>query len=213
MNIILIKSWEHIQLTFVTLFIAMVISIPLGIYLARSKGKLSPIVLRFTSMFQTIPGLALIALVVVILASLRALFPVPITGTLPAVIVLVLYALLPILSNTYAGIQQVSANVKNVARAMGMTPMQILFYVEIPLSIPVLMNGMRIALVSTIGMVTLTSLVGSGGLGELIVQGLRTMQVEKVLAGTIPAAIMAILSDFILTRVGRYLVPEEAFYQ
>lgn len=213
MNIILVKSWEHIQLTFVTLFIAMIISIPLGIYLARSKGKASPIILRFTSMVQTIPGLALIALVVVILASLRKLFPVSITGMLPAVIVLVLYALLPILSNTYTGIQQVSVNVKNVARAMGMTSMQILFYVEIPLSVPVLVNGVRIALVSTIGMVTLTSLVGSGGLGELIVQGLRTMQVEKVLAGTIPAAILAILSDFILTKVGRYLVPEEAFYQ
>lgn len=213
MNLIILKSWEHIQLTFVTLFIAMVISIPLGIYLARSRGKASPIILRFTAMVQTIPGLALIALVVVLLASLRKLFPVPITGIFPAVIVLVLYALLPILSNTYAGIQQVSSNVKNVARAMGMTPMQILFYVEIPLSIPVLVNGVRIALVSTIGMVTLTSLVGSGGLGELIVQGLRTMQVEKVLAGTVPAAIMAILSDLMLTKVGRYLVPEEAFYQ
>jgi osmoprotectant transport system permease protein len=117
------------------------------------------------------------------------------------------------LSNTYAGIKQVSFNMTNVARAMGMTPFQVLFYVEIPLSLPVLINGIRIAIVSTIGMVTLTSLVGSGGLGELIVQGLRTMQLDLVLMGTIPAAILAILFDVILSRIGAWLLPEHESFQ
>lgn len=208
MNIIVSKSIEHIELTFIALFFAMIISIPMGIFLSRSKGKLSLLFIRLIAMIQTIPGLALIALVVVMLAAIRQVIPVPTTGTFPAIIILSLYALLPILSNTYVGIQQVSVNVKKVAMAMGMTPTQVLIYVELPLSLPVLINGVRIALVSIIGMVTLTSLVGSGGLGDLIIQGLRTMQVSLVLQGTIPAAIFAIIFDVILSRVGNCFVPE-----
>jgi len=213
MSTVLLKTWEHIELTFLTLFISMMIAIPLGIYLARSKNRAAHFILRLTAMIQMVPGLALIALTVVVLASLRSVFPIPTTGKVPAVIVLVLYALLPILSNTYTGIKQVSINVKNVARAMGMTPIQVLFYVEVPLSLPILINGIRIALVSTIGMVTLTSLVGSGGLGELIIQGLRTMQLSLILEGTLPAGALAILFDVVLMRVGRYLVPEQASFQ
>lgn len=202
------KTLEHIELTFSSLLIAMLIAIPLGIFLARSKGRTSSIILCFTAMIQTVPGLALIALVVVVLAALRVIFPFPTTGMLPALLVLVLYALLPILSNTYMGLLQVNPNMKNVAKAMGMTPRQVLFYIEIPLSLPILINGIRIAMVTTIGMVTLTSLVGSGGLGDLIVQGLRTMQMGLVLAGTLPAAILAIFFDIALTKVGNHFTAE-----
>lgn len=208
MRTILEKSLEHIELTFISLFIAILIAMPLGVVLGRSKKKRASFVLRLVATIQTIPGLALIALVVVFLLGLRSLLPFPATGTLPAIIVLVLYALLPILTSTYSGILQVSKNVINVANAMGMTKRQVLFYVEIPLSLPILINGIRIALVTTIGMVTLTSLVGSGGLGDLIVQGLRTMQWELVLAGTIPAAFFAILFDTVLTKVGNHFVFE-----
>lgn len=204
MNIIFIKTIEHMELTFLSLFFAMVIAVPLGIYLARSNGKIASVLLRLTAMIQTIPGLALIALIIVALAALQAFVAIPTTGAFPAVIVLTLYALLPILMNTCTGIQQVSTNVTSVARAMGMTPMQVLFYIEIPLSLPVLINGIRIALVSTIGMGTLTSLVGSGGLGDLIVQGLRTMQLGLILTGTLPAALLAILFDVALGRVSHY---------
>lgn len=209
MKIILEKSLEHIELTFFSLFIAMLIAIPLGIFLGRSKGRGASYVLRLVAIIQTIPGLALIALMIVCLVAVRSLFPLPVTGTLPAVLVLVLYALLPILTSTYSGIDQVSKNVKNVASAMGMTKGQVLFYIEIPLSLPILINGVRIALVSTIGMVTLTSLVGSGGLGDLIVQGLRTMQWNLVLAGTLPAAFFAILFDILLMKVGNHFVFEQ----
>ena len=187
----------------------MLLAIPLGIFLSRSKGKGASYVLRLVAIVQTIPGLALIALMIVCLVSVRSLFPLPVTGTLPAVLVLVLYALLPILTSTYSGIDQVSKNVKNVASAMGMTKRQVLFYIEIPLSLPILINGVRIALVSTIGMVTLTSLVGSGGLGDLIVQGLRTMQWNLVIAGTLPAAFFAILFDILLMKVGNRFVFEQ----
>ncbi|WP_420421635.1 ABC transporter permease [Simkania sp.] len=206
MNLLFIKIWEHLELTFISLFFAMLIAIPLGIYLTRLKSeRVASGIMRLTAMIQTIPGLALIALIVVTLAVMRAILPLPTTGFLPSAIVLVLYALMPILINTYTGIKQVSPSLKMVARSMGMTYRQIFFYVELPLSLPVLLTGVRIAFVTTVGMVTLTSLVGSGGLGDLIVQGLRTIQVDLVLAGTIPAALLAIIFDMGLLKLGRYL--------
>jgi osmoprotectant transport system permease protein len=206
LNLLLVKIWEHLELTFISLFFAMLIAIPLGVYLTRLKNeRVANGIMRFTAMIQTVPGLALIALIVVTLALVRAFLPLPTTGFLPSVVVLVLYALMPILINTYTGIKQVSSSLKMVARSMGMTYPQIFFYVELPLSLPVLLTGVRIAFVTTIGMVTLTSLVGSGGLGDLIVQGLRTIQVDLVLAGTIPAALLAIIFDIGLLKLGRYL--------
>lgn len=208
MNFFFIKIWEHLELTFISLFFAMLIAIPLGIYLTRVRHqRLANIFLRVIGMIQTIPGLALIALVMVILSLMRSFFPMPTTGFLPALIILVLYALLPILINTYSGIKQVSPSLKIVARSMGMTYPQIFFYLEFPLSLSVILTGIRIALVTTIGMVTLTSLIGSGGLGDLIVQGLRTMQLNLVLAGTLPAAILAIIFDAVLSKVGNWIVP------
>ncbi len=202
------KTLEHLELTFISLFFALLIALPLGIYLARSKSpRFAAIVMRLVALIQTIPGLALLALLVVLLALVRPVVHLPTTGVLPAIIVLVLYALLPILSNTYTGIKQVNPTMVEVAWAMGMKSRQVLFWVEIPLSLPVLMNGIRIALVWTIGMVTLTSLVGSGGLGDLIVQGLRTMQLDLVLAGTIPAALLAIIFDWILEKTGKWILP------
>jgi len=204
MKPLLYKTLEHIELTFISLFIAMLIAIPLGIFLSRTRGKFSQILLRFVAMIQTIPGLALISLIVVMLAALKELFPLPTTGMLPAILVLTLYALLPILSSTHAALLQVGDKEKEVACAMRMTKRQMLFYIEIPLSLPVLINGVRIALVTTIGMVTLTSLVGSGGLGDFIIQGLRTLQPSLVLKGTIPAAILAIFFDLFLSKVENY---------
>lgn len=210
MNSVLQKSLEHMQLTFISLLLSMLIAIPLGIVLGRSKARWAPYILRCIAVIQTIPGLALIALMIVLLVGLQTYIPIPATGDLPAVFILALYALLPILSNTYTGMIQISPNVKNIANAMGMTKRQILFYIEIPLSLPILINGIRIALVSTIGMVTLTSLVGSGGLGDLIIQGLRTMQWGLVLSGTLPAALLAILFDYLLMVVCSCFTIEES---
>ncbi len=205
-----LKIWEHLQLTFIASFLAIILSIPFGIFLTRIKSeKTSHAILRILSMVQTIPGLALMAFIIVLLALLRPIISLPTTGFFPAVLVLVIYSFLPILSNTYTGIKQVSQSMVEVARAMGMRESQILFWVEIPLSLPVLISGIRVSVVWTISLVTLTSLIGSGGLGDFIVQGLRTMRMDQVLAGTIPTAILAIIFDYCIAKVGNWLAPVE----
>ena len=200
---VLYKTYQHLQLTFCALLIASLIAIPLGIILAKSQKKiLSFVLLRFVAFLQTIPSLALIALIVVILVVIHPFLPLPTTGFLPGVIVLSTYALLPILNNTYTGIKQVSPRVLEVARGMGMTYRQMLWMVELPLALPILFMGIRISLVWTIACATLTSLIGSGGLGDLIMQGLRSMQIGLILAGTLPAAFLAIILDTILSFLG-----------
>jgi osmoprotectant transport system permease protein len=201
-----IKTWEHLQLTFYAMFIAMLIAIPLGILLARTRfKKIATFVLRFIALMQTVPGLALIALIMVFLVFLRPLIHLPTTGFLPGIIVLVTYALLPIVNNTYTGIKHVSPITKDIAKGMGMTSTQSLFMVEVPISLPVIITGVRTSLVWTIGLATLTSLVGSGGLGDLIMQGLRSLKVNLILSGTIPAAFLAIILDWVVAKIGKWL--------
>jgi osmoprotectant transport system permease protein len=131
-------------------------------------------------------------------------------GLLPGLVALVLYALLPILRNTYTGIRQVDPAVIEVATAMGMKPREILLKVEMPLSLPVIMAGIRISTVWTIGIATLCGLIGAGGLGELIFRGLRSLPrtADYLVAGTVPAAALALLSDTVLGRVEHWLTPE-----
>ena len=205
---IFIKTWEHLELTFYTMFISIIIAVPLGIILARSRfPKLANIVLRFIAIVQTIPGLALIALIIVFLVFLRPIIHLSTTGFLPGIIVLVTYALLPIVNNTYIGIKNVDPATREIAKGMGMTSCQSLFLVELPLSLPVIITGIRTSLVWTIGLATLTSLVGSGGLGDLIMQGLRSLQLNLILAGTIPAALLAIILDWAVAKLGIWLSP------
>ena len=198
------RTYEHIYLTFFALVIAIVISLPLGIYLTRARPKFASTVMGLAGVIQTIPTLALIALVVVVFA----LIALPTIGTLPALVALVLYALLPILRNTYTSIRQVDPSIIEVATGMGMTPNQILFSVELPLSLPVIMAGIRISTVWTIGIATLCGLVGAGGLGDLILKGLRSIQMDYLLAGTLPAATLALLSDWVLGGLEKWLTPE-----
>ncbi|NGX48753.1 MAG: Carnitine transport permease protein OpuCB [Candidatus Anoxychlamydiales bacterium] len=203
---IFIKTFQHMQLSLYSLFISIVIAVPLGILLAKSKHpKIAVFILKMTSVLQTIPGLALIALIVSMLVLLRKIVFLPATGVLPAIIVLSLYAILPILANTYYGIKEVNPTMVDVAKGMGMTSKQILFSVELPLALTVIITGIRISLVWTIGMATLTSLVGSGGLGDLIMQGLRSMQIDLIIAGTVPAAILAIFFDWLFAVLGKWL--------
>ncbi|NGX28093.1 MAG: Choline transport system permease protein OpuBB [Candidatus Anoxychlamydiales bacterium] len=204
---IFIKTFEHMLLSLYSLFISIIIAIPLGILLAKTRfRKLATFILKLTSIVQTIPGLALIALLVVALVFIRTFFPLPVTGFFPSIIVLSLYAILPILANTYYGIKQVNPTMIEVAKGMGMRPYQILFSVQLPLSLGLIITGIRISLVWTIGMATLTSLVGSGGLGDLIMQGLRSMQIELIIAGTLPAAILALFFDWLISILSKWLV-------
>lgn len=201
---ILVHTYEHVYLCFFTLVIAVSIAVPLGVLLAHCRWRpLAGSTMLTASVVQTVPGLALIALIVVVCA----LVGWPTIGTFPAMIALVLYALLPILRNTYTGLRQIDPDVVEVARGMGMRSHQILFQVELPLSLPVIMAGVRTSTVWTIGTATLCALIGAGGLGDLIMRGLRSIQIDYLLAGTIPAAALAIFADWILGRIERWLTP------
>lgn len=201
---ILARTYEHLFLTFFSMLAAVVIALPLGVALTRGRGRgFAPYALGVASVVQTIPGLALLAFVVL----LFALMNLPAIGNPPAMVALVLYALLPILRNTTVGIQQVDPAVVEVARAMGMRPSQVLWRVELPLALPVIMGGIRTATVWTIGMATLAALAGGEGLGNLIMIGLRTIQMDYLLAGTLPAAALALIFDGLLGWVERWLSP------
>jgi osmoprotectant transport system permease protein len=199
------RTYEHVHLVFIAMVIAVVIALPLGIYLSRTRWtKLASAVMGAASIVQTVPSLALIAFIVLIFAIVT----LPTIGTVPALVALVLYALLPILRNTYTGIRQVDPAIIEVATGMGMKPHQILFSVELPLSLPVIMAGIRISTVWTIGIATLCGLIGAGGLGDLILKGLRSIQMDYLLAGTVPAAALALIFDWILASLEKWLTPK-----
>jgi len=206
---ILQRTREHVFLTFMALLIAVAIALPLGIYLTRSRWpKFASAVMGAAGVIQTVPSLAMIAFIVLLFALVRPLVNLPTIGTLPAVVALVLYALLPILRNTYTGIRQVDPSIIEVATGMGMKRYQILLSIELPLSLPVIMAGIRISTVWTIGVATLCGLIGAGGLGDLIIKGLRSIQMSYLLAGTLPAAALALVFDWGLGRLERWLTPE-----
>ena len=181
---------EHIQISFIALIIALIIAIPLGIYLSYHK-KLANIVIAINGVIQTIPSLAILAL----------LIPIVGIGRKPAIIALILYALLPILHNTYTGITGVDPMYMVTSRALGMNKFQQLSKVQLPLAMPVIMTGVRTAAVLIIGTATLASLVGAGGLGKLILLGLDRNNNYLILLGAIPAALLAILFDFIFKKL------------
>ena len=199
------RTFEHIYLTFIAMIIAICIALPVGILLARNRWpRFTTAAMGIAGVIQTVPSLALIAFIVL----LFALIHLHTIGVGPALTALVLYALLPILRNTYTGIRQVDPAVIEVATGLGMRRHQILFSVELPLSLPIIMAGVRIATVWTIGVATLCTLIGAGGLGDLIMRGLRSIQMDYLIAGTVPAAILAVLFDWALGRLERWLTPK-----
>ncbi|WEK54432.1 MAG: glycine betaine ABC transporter substrate-binding protein [Candidatus Cohnella colombiensis] len=188
---------EHIQLSFIALLIAIVISIPTGLMLTRFPRLASPVI-GITSLFQTIPSLALLGFMIPYLGI----------GMFPAIVALTVYALLPILRNTYTGIMNVEKPLKEAGIGMGMTSMQVMLKVELPLALSVIMAGIRTATVMLIGVATLASLVGAGGLGDLIFRGISTVNTELILAGTIPAALLAIIFDYLLGWMEKAATPK-----
>lgn len=187
---------EHLQISFIALFIAIAISVPAGLALTRFRRLASPVI-GLASLFQTIPSLALLGFMI----------PLVGIGRVPAIIALTVYALLPILRNTYTGIMNVEKPIKEAGIGMGMTSMQVMWRIELPLALNVIMAGIRTATVMVIGVATLASLVGAGGLGDLIFRGISTVNTELILAGTIPAALLALLLDFLLERMERAVTP------
>lgn len=196
---ILQATGEHIWLTSLTMLFAIVIGVPLGIIVTRRPGLSKPI-LGGANIAETIPSLALFGF----------LLPVPWLGDRAgrlAIVALILYALLPIIRNTAAGISSVDPAVREAARGMGMTDAQVLWRVELPLSLSTMIAGIRVATVWTIGIATIAAAIGAGGLGEFIFRGLAMVDNRLILAGAIPAAILALVADFLLGVLERRLRP------
>jgi len=205
-HLILEKSIEHFQLWFFSILIATFLSLIIGIALAKSKKRaFCEFMMSLISSFQTIPGIAFIALIEVMILNLRPHVILPTTGLFPGVLALVFYALLPIVKNTTFAIKKIPKETFELGLVVGMKKRHLFYYIELPLSLPLILSGIRIASVSTFGLVTLTSIIGSGGLGDLIFQGLRRFQVDYVIAGTLPIILMAILVDFSFIGIEKWL--------
>ncbi|MEP6582756.1 MAG: ABC transporter permease/substrate-binding protein [Ginsengibacter sp.] len=187
---ILDQVLAHIGLTFISLLIAVIIGLPLGIFIAKRKRFAAP-VLGFTGVLQTIPSIALLGFMIPLLGI----------GPKPAIVALFLYALLPIVRNTFTGITGVDPAVREAAKGMGMSGKQILTKVELPLALPVILAGVRTATVINVGVATLAAYIAAGGLGEFIFGGIALNNTNMILAGAIPAALLAVLFDFILSKV------------
>lgn len=183
---------EHIQISAAALILAMMIGIPLGIFLTRHM-KIAEGIIGMSAVLQTIPSLALLGL----------LIPLVGIGKIPAIIALVIYALLPILRNTYTGIKEVDNSLIEAASAMGMNHRKRLFKVELPLALPVIMAGIRTAMVLIVGTATLAALIGAGGLGQIILLGIDRNDHYLIILGAIPAALLAIFFDVVLRAVER----------
>jgi len=184
------QTLQHVGLTFISLFLSILLGVPLGILIAHRK-KLSGIVLGIAGVLQTIPSIALLGF----------LIPLAGIGAKPAIIALLLYALLPIIRNTYTGVTGVDAAIKEAAKGMGMNATQLLFKIELPLAMPVILAGIRTATVINVGVATLAAYIAAGGLGEFIFGGISLNNSNMILAGAIPAAILAIVLDFLLSVV------------
>jgi osmoprotectant transport system permease protein len=186
---------EHIMLVSVSIFGAILLGVPLGV-MVYQQPRLRTVVLGFVNILQTIPSLAMFSL----------LNPQPLIGGIgvrTALIAMVLYSLLPIVANTYAGLMGVNPAVREAAVAMGMTDRQLLWKVELPLAVGVVFTGIRIATVMNVGLATIAAAIGAGGLGMFIFRGLAMLDTRLILAGAVPAAAMALLANYGLSQVER----------
>ena len=190
---------EHLWMVGISMAIAVAIGVPIGIWLTRREVMEKP-VLGAANVIQTIPSLALFGF----------LLPAPWIGARAeriAILALVLYALLPVIRNTYVGIMGVDRAVVEAGRGMGMTGTQLLWQVELPLALSVIIAGVRVATVISVGLATIAAAIGAGGLGEFIFRGLAMVNNVVILAGAVPAAILALLADFGLGLLEKRLRP------
>ena len=194
---ILSATLEHVELVAIAMFFAILIGVPLGMFIVRRPAPRA-IALGIAGIFQTIPSLALFGF----------LIPIPFIGGIgprTAIVALTVYALLPILRNTCVGLTEIDPAVLESAEAMGMTQRQILFRVRFPLGLAVILAGVRTATIITIGVATIAAAIGAGGLGTFIFRGVALVNDALLLAGAIPAALLAILADFLLGQLERRL--------
>ncbi|WP_047152988.1 ABC transporter permease [Aneurinibacillus tyrosinisolvens] len=187
---ILKLTLEHIYMSFSGVLLAILLGVPIAIFMTKYRN-LADLIQNIIGMIQTIPSIALLLIIMIFFGL----------GYTTAIVALVFYSLLPIIQNTYAGLSNVDRNLIEAGTGMGMTYTQLLFKVKIPLAFPVMMAGFRIATIIAIGVTTIATFVGAGGLGEMIYRGIATTDDAKVLAGSIPAALLAVCVDFILKMI------------
>lgn len=187
---------EHIELTILAVFLAIIIGVPIGILISCVKVLNKP-VLGFSSVIQAIPSMALLGFMIPLLGI----------GSIPAIVVVILYSLLPIIKNTYAGISGISESTIEAAKGIGLNARQILFKISIPQALPIIMAGIRISAVSAVGLMTMAAFIGGGGLGYLIFSGIRTVNNYQILAGAIPACILALVVDYFFSLIEKLVTP------
>ncbi len=192
-NEVVDQTLQHLTLTLISMLIASVVGILVGILITKIE-KIASVTLGFVGVIQTIPSLALLGF----------LLPIVGIGTTPAIIALFLYALLPIVRNTYTGIKGIEASVKEASIGMGMTNTQLMRFVELPLAFPIILAGIRTSTVINVGVATLCALIAAGGLGEFIFRGISLNNTNMILAGAIPASLLAILLDGVLGLIQRF---------
>ncbi|KYG91149.1 ABC transporter permease [Metasolibacillus sp. FSL H7-0170] len=193
---IVLKTWEHFYISIIALFLGAIVAIPLGVVLSKTT-RLAKIVLAITSVFQTLPSLAILAIMIPFLG----------VGKVPAIVALFIYTLLPILNNTFIGMKSVNGDVKKAGISMGMTQVQSIWMIELPLAIPVIMAGIRLSAVYVIAWATLASYIGAGGLGDFVFNGLNLYQTDLIIGGAVLVTILALLTDFILSKVEIWVTP------
>ncbi len=182
--------FQHIKLTLIAIVFAIVIGIPLGILVSKNE-KIRKYIVGIINIFQAIPSMALLGLLVPMLGI----------GSKPAIVAVVLYSLLPIVKNTSTGILGIDKNIIESATGIGLTSKQILYKIQLPLALPIIMAGVRISAVTAVGLMTLAAFIGAGGLGYLVFSGVQTVNNIMILAGAIPACILALLVDYLFSKV------------
>jgi len=200
----IIQNWEqifsltieHIKLTVISVGFAILLGVPLGLLISYVK-KLNKPILGIANVIQAIPSMALLGFAIPFLGI----------GTLPAIVMVILYSLLPIIKNTYTGIQNINPLMLEAARGIGLTKFQILSKIQIPLALPVIMAGVRISAVTAVGLMTMAAFIGGGGLGFLVFSGIRTVNNNQILAGAIPACLLALFVDYLVGLIEKLVTP------
>lgn len=191
------KTVEHFYISMIALLIAIVVAVPLGIILSKMK-RTSNIVLTIAGVLQTIPTLAVLAVMIPIFG----------VGKLPAIVALFIYVLLPILNNTVLGVKNIDSNLKEAAISMGMTRFQLMKDVELPLALPLILGGIRLSSVYVISWATLASYVGAGGLGDFVFNGLNLYDPLMIVSAAVLVTVLALIVDVLLSLVEKWAVPK-----
>lgn len=194
---ILELTTQHIYLTFVAVFFAVLVAVPLGITITRFE-KTAGIVVGIANAVQALPSLALLGFLIPILGI----------GSKPSIVMIFLYSLLPIIKNTYTGLTNVDRAILEAGRGMGMTNWQLMKMVQLPLALPVIMAGIRISAVTAVGLTTIAALIGAGGLGQLIYRGISMVNNRMIIAGAVPAMVLTLVIDFLLNILEKLVTPK-----